>query len=86
VASGDLAPGIEKIFRDPSQQDGTLQLHRHQLDAITQHDHAQEDEHSASGKPQDQGGPISHDRVPSPEPTNNNDSAPHQFPALHAKY
>lgn len=35
VASGDLAPGIDKIFRDASHHDGTLQLHRHQLDAIT---------------------------------------------------
>jgi hypothetical protein len=35
VASSDLAPGIEKIFRDSDQQDGTLRLHKHQLDAIT---------------------------------------------------
>ena len=35
VASGDLVPGIEKIFRDASQDDGSLQLHKHQLDAIT---------------------------------------------------
>jgi ATP-dependent helicase YprA (DUF1998 family) len=35
VSSGDLAQGIDKIFRDRSQPDGTLQLHKHQLDAIT---------------------------------------------------
>jgi hypothetical protein len=39
VQSGDLAPGIEKIFRSseaiPSAGDQSLQLHQHQLDAIT---------------------------------------------------
>src|SRR3974390_753721 len=35
VAGGDLAQGLDRIFRDPEQSDGTLQLHKHQLDAVT---------------------------------------------------
>jgi hypothetical protein len=39
VQSGDLAPGMEKIFRSAegpsSSGDPSLQLHQHQLDAIT---------------------------------------------------
>ena len=37
VASGDLAPGLERIFRGgdgrQGNADGSLQLHKHQLDA-----------------------------------------------------
>src|SRR5216684_4132208 len=39
VRSGDLAPGMERIFRSAepasSSEDTSLKLHQHQLDAIT---------------------------------------------------
>ena len=45
VRSGELAPGLERIFRSgatASTDDGSLTLHKHQLDAITLANQGQE--------------------------------------------
>jgi hypothetical protein len=34
VEAGELAPGCEKIFRDPNSKDGSLSLRRHQVEAV----------------------------------------------------